>query len=262
MSVKNKVVVANWKMHKAYVEGLILANTVIAGLEKFTGPVEVVLCPSYIHLQTVQSMLKDYLRLHAGAQNCHHFEEGAFTGEVSAKMIKSLGSEYVILGHSERRQYLNETAEMIESKIKSALNAGLKPIFCCGESIEIREKNQHLEFVEQQLEQSLFSFTADEIKQVLIAYEPIWAIGTGNVASPIQAQEMHAHIRMLVSKQFGSDIADNIIILYGGSCNAQNSNELFKQQDIDGALVGSASLNATEFLQIVKNAEHSMILDN
>ena len=257
MAVKNKVIVANWKMHKAYVEGLILANTVIAGLEKFTGPVEIILCPPFIHLQTVQSMLKEYLHLHTGAQNCHHIDEGAFTGEVSAKMIKSIGVEYVILGHSERRQYLNETAEMIEGKIKVALSAGLKPIFCCGEPIEIRKKNQHLEYVEQQLEHSLFSFSSDDLKEITVAYEPIWAIGTGNVASPEQAQEMHVHIRSHISKRFGSEIADKMTILYGGSCNAQNSFELFKQADIDGALVGSASLNANEFLEIIKNAERS-----
>jgi triosephosphate isomerase len=207
-------------------------------------------------------MLKDYLRLHSGAQNCHHLEEGAYTGEVSAKMIKSVGTEYVILGHSERRQYLNETAEIIKAKIKIALSASLKPIFCCGESIEIRKKNQHLEFVEHQLEQSLFSFNADEIKEISIAYEPVWAIGTGRVASPEQAQEMHAHIRVLLIKKYGSEIANKTSILYGGSCNAQNSFELFKQLDIDGALVGSASLNASDFLQIVKNAESSMSLDN
>jgi len=178
MPEKNKLIVANWKMHKSYVEGLILANTVIAGLEKFTGPVEIVLCPPFIHLQTVSSMLKDFLRLHSGAQNCHHIDEGAFTGEVNAKMIKSVGAEYVILGHSERRIYQNESSEMIEGKVKLALASGLKPIFCCGEPIEIREKKQHLEFVERQLEQSLFDFSVEELKNVNIAYEPIWAIGT------------------------------------------------------------------------------------
>jgi triosephosphate isomerase len=262
MSVKNKLIVANWKMHKSYIEGLLLANAVFAGLEKFTGPVDVVLCPPFIHLQTVSSMLKDYLRLHSGAQNCHHIEEGAFTGEVSAKMLKSVGAEYVIIGHSERRIYQNESSEMIEGKVKLALSAGLKPIFCCGEPIEFREKNQHLEYVQRQLEQSLFDFNAEELQNVIIAYEPIWAIGTGKVASPDQAQEMHAYIRKLIDEKYGSELSSNLTILYGGSCNANNSNDLFKQKDIDGALVGSASLNATEFLQIVKNAElssHSFI---
>lgn len=257
MSQKNKLIVANWKMHKSYVEGLILANSVISNLEKFSGPVDVVLCPPFIHLQTVSSMLKEYLRLHSGAQNCYQFEEGAFTGEVSAKMIKSVGSEYVILGHSERRAYLNESDEIIEAKIKSALEADLKPIFCCGESIDIREKNQHLEYVEKQLEQSLFGFDKEKFKNIVIAYEPIWAIGTGNVASPEQAQEMHAHIRHLISQKFDSTLANDTTIIYGGSCNAKNSVELFNQKDINGALVGSASLNAVEFLQIIKNAENS-----
>jgi triosephosphate isomerase len=254
MSVKNKLIVANWKMHKSYIEGLLLANAVVAGLEKFTGPVDVVLCPPFIHLQTVSSMLKDYLRLHSGAQNCHHIEEGAFTGEVSAKMLKSVGAEYVIIGHSERRIYQNETSEMIEGKVKLVLSAGLKPIFCCGEPLEIRDKNQHLEFVESQLEQSLFKLNPEEFQNIIIAYEPIWAIGTGKVASPEQAQEMHAHIRKLISLKYGDDLAKNLVILYGGSCNAQNSIDLFGQNDIDGALVGSASLIAADFLQIVKNA--------
>jgi triosephosphate isomerase len=257
MLVKNKLIVANWKMHKSYIEGLLLANAVVAGLEKFTGPVDIVLCPPFIHLQTVSSMLKDYLRLHSGAQNCHHVEEGAFTGEVSAKMLKSVGAEYVIIGHSERRIYQNETSEMIEGKVKLVLSAGLKPIFCCGEPLEIREKNQHLEYVERQLEQSLFDFNADEIQNVIIAYEPIWAIGTGKVASPEQAQEMHAYIRKLIEEKYGSELSNNLTILYGGSCNANNSIDLFKQKDIDGALVGSASLNADDFLQIVKNAAFS-----
>jgi len=257
MPVKNKLIVANWKMHKSYVEGLILANSIVTGLDKFTGPVDIVLCPPFIHLQTVSSMLKEYLRMHSGAQNCHHIEEGAFTGEVGAKMIKSVGAEFVITGHSERRIYQNETSEMIEGKIKLALSAGLKPIFCCGEPIEIREKNLHLEFVERQLEESLFEFSAEELQSIIIAYEPIWAIGTGKIASPDQAQEMHEYIRKLIEQKYDAELSTNIIILYGGSCNESNSIELFKQKDIDGALVGSASLNATDFLQIVKNAEIS-----
>lgn len=258
MSVNNKLIVANWKMHKSYVEGLILANSVIAGLEKFTGPVDIVLCPPFIHLQTVSSMSKDFLRLHSGAQNCHQFEEGPYTGEISAKMIKSVGADYVIIGHSERRIHHIESSEMIGAKVRMALSAGLKPIFCCGESIEIRDKNQHLEFVESQIKQSLFDFSPVEILTIKVAYEPIWAIGTGNVASPNQAQEMHAHIRKILSEKYGHEIAKKMQILYGGSCNAENSIELFNQKDINGALVGSASLNAVEFLQIVKNAEKSM----
>ena len=253
MLQRNKMVVANWKMNKKYIDGLILANTIIAGLEKFNEPVEVVICPPFIHIQTVHNMLKENLRLHVGAQNCHQLENGAFTGEVSAGMIKSVGAEYVILGHSERRMYQNESAQLISDKLKTAIKNGINPIFCCGEDLNTRESGKHFEFVQEQIETSLFGLTIEEFSKIIIAYEPIWAIGTGVVANPDQAQEMHQFIRSIISSKFGNEVADKTVILYGGSCNASNSKALFAQPDIDGALVGSASLNAVDFLEIVKN---------
>jgi triosephosphate isomerase (TIM) len=240
-------------MNKVYIEGLILANTVIAGLEKFRGPVDIVLCPPFIHIQTVFNMLKDYLHLHVGAQNCHQLTSGAFTGDVSAAMLKSVGATYVILGHSERRNHYNESPELIGEKVKSVLDNDLHPIFCCGEPLEIREKNIQKQYVFEQIEKSLFSLSGEEISKIIIAYEPIWAIGTGKVASPEQAQEMHADIRNLIENKYGKSISDIVRIVYGGSCNAENSLSLFRQKDIDGALVGSASLNPSDFLQIVNN---------
>ncbi len=253
MAIRKKMVVANWKMNKEYIEGLILANTVIAGLEKFRDPVEIVLCPPFIHIQTVYNMLKDYPWLHVGAQNCHELKSGAFTGEVTAAMLKSVGAEYIIVGHSERRSIYHEDSDLLAQKTKSILASGLQPIFCCGENIEVRNAGKQNEYIAKQLNESLFLLTEEEIKNVIIAYEPIWAIGTGIVANPDQAQSMHKFIRNFIGEKYSVETANNLTILYGGSCNAQNSMDLFAQPDIDGALVGSASLNAAEFLNIVKN---------
>ncbi len=257
MNERKKLVVANWKMNKVYVEGLILANTIIAGLEKNQGAAEVVICPPFIHIQTIYNMLKEHLKLHVGAQNCHYNYQGAYTGEVSAAMLKSVGAEYIILGHSERRTYNNETPEIISKKIKNVISESLTPIFCCGEDFQIREKKEHFKFVKSQIEESLFDLSAESFSKIIIAYEPVWAIGTGIVAEPEQAQEMHLSIRDFIASKYGNDLADVIPIIYGGSCNASNSKMLFNQKDIDGALVGSASLKAEEFLEIVKNRNNS-----
>ena len=251
--MKRKLIVAgNWKMNKVYVEGLVLANTVMAGLEKFRDPVEIIICPPYIHLQTISTMYKELLHLHVGAQNCHHLEKGAYTGELSAAMIKSVGVSYVIIGHSERREHYHETAELIAAKVKIALQAGLLPIFCCGEPLSVREAEGQEDYVRTQIEASLLQLSEDEIQKVVIAYEPIWAIGTGQTASPVQAQAMHRFIRNLLAEKYGNDLAQTISILYGGSCKPENAEALFAQPDIDGALVGGASLQAEDFLKIIQ----------
>ncbi len=246
------MVVGNWKMNKVYVEGLILANTVMAGLEKFRRPIQIVLCPPFIHLQTVASMYKEHPQLAVGAQNCYQAPQGAYTGEVSAAMLRSVGVEYVIIGHSERREQFNEKHPILAEKLKSAIAAGLQPIFCCGEWLAVREAEDQEAFVQQQLEESLFGLSEEEFSKVIIAYEPVWAIGTGLSASPEQAQAMHRFIRNLIAEKYGDNSAQNTTILYGGSCNAENAAALFAQADIDGALVGGASLKAEDFLQIVE----------
>lgn len=249
---RKQMVVGNWKMNKAYVEGLVLTNTVIADLDKYLQQLAVVFCPPFIHLQTVSSMAKDHPVAFSGAQNCHHETKGAFTGEVSAEMIKSIGASYVILGHSERRQYFEESPELIHQKIKQALANDLMPIFCCGEPLAAREAKKHQNYVYQQLEASLFTLSEEEMSKIVVAYEPIWAIGTGQTATPAQAQGMHAFIRQCLSQQYNAQLAAKISILYGGSCKPHNAAELFAQFDIDGALVGGASLVAEDFIKIIQ----------
>ncbi len=251
--MRNKIVAGNWKMHKFLTEGTQLAVDILVELKKNPPNDTVILCPPFIHLAELQRILQecDFIRL--GAQNCYFKDNGAFTGEVSVPMLASIGIDYVITGHSERRQLFFETDEIIAQKVKAILNHGLKPIFCCGEPLEVREQNQHFDFVSNQVMQSLFHLSADEIKSVVVAYEPIWAIGTGINASPEQAQEMHLFIRNLLQEKFGNDLAQSVSILYGGSVKSDNAATLFSQLDVDGGLVGGASLQAGEFVKIVRS---------
>jgi len=248
---RTKMVVANWKMNKVYVEGLILANTVIAGIDKYMDQIKVVLATPYIHLQTVSTMANEHSCIATAAQNCSHLESGAYTGEVSASMIESIGASYVIIGHSERRTYFNEDATLLHQKIDIALSNKLTPIFCCGEPLENREAGTQEQFVQQQIEESLFHLSTDAIQKIAIAYEPIWAIGTGKSATATEAQAMHAFIRDLLISKYSHEVASSIPLLYGGSCKPSNAANLFAQIDIDGALVGGASLDAEDFLKIV-----------
>lgn len=248
---RQKMVVGNWKMNKLYVEGLVLANTIMAQLQKFREDVKVVVCPPTIHVQTVATIYQDYMHLAVGAQNCAQQDHGAFTGEVSAAMLSSVGAEYVIIGHSERRLHFHETHEQLTAKLEQALQNKLRPIFCCGEPFDKREANEQENFVREQLEESLFHLAPKRFEKLIIAYEPIWAIGTGMSATPEQAQEMHAFIRQLIANKYGDAIADQTTILYGGSCKPSNATDLFEQTDVDGALVGGASLQAEDFVQIV-----------
>lgn len=252
--MRQKIVAGNWKMNTTYQEGLELASGIAAGLEP--GKTTVVLCPPFIHLTTVRDIIRGIPSLKLGAQNCHQEPKGAYTGEVSVDMLKSIGVDYVILGHSERREFFKESDSLLGHKVDIALSRGLHPIFCCGEHLDIREKGTHLTYVENQLRKSLFHLPPDRFRQVVIAYEPIWAIGTGRTATPEQAQEMHAHIRSLLSGFYGDEIGQQTAILYGGSVNSGNAASLFGQPDVDGGLVGGASLKAGEFLAIVQGMKH------
>lgn len=246
--MRKKIVAGNWKMNKTLDEGIQLAIEVNNKLDR--NDVTVVLCTPFIHLTEVKKVLNKS-NLFLGAQNCASEESGAYTGEVSAAMVKSTGADYVIIGHSERRTYYHETDEILNKKVKLALKHNLIPIFCCGELLEERNKNIHFEVVQNQLKKGLFDLSAEDFGKIVIAYEPVWAIGTGVVATPEQAQEMHSMIREFVAKNYNKEIAENLTILYGGSCKASNARDLFKNPDVDGGLIGGASLIADEFIGIV-----------
>lgn len=251
--MRKKIVAGNWKMNKFFTEGVQLAVDVLVELKKNPPEDTVILCPPFIHLSELAKTLKDCSFIKVGAQNCHFKDSGAFTGEVSVPMLASLGIDYVITGHSERRQLFSETDEIIAQKVKAILAHGLKPIFCCGEPLDIREKNQHMDYVSAQVQKSLFGLSPQAMQSVVIAYEPIWAIGTGVNASPEQAQEMHLFIRNLLKEKFGNEIADGTTILYGGSVKSDNAATLFSKPDVDGGLIGGASLQAGEFVKIVRS---------
>ncbi len=249
--MRKKIVAGNWKMNKTIAEGLQLVDEILAGSNDDS--VLKIIAPPFIHLAAVADKLKSKEGFEVAAQNCHQAAGGAFTGEVSAEMIASTGTNYVIIGHSERRTYFGETNQLLAQKVAMALANNLIPIFCLGESMEDRNANVHLETVKQQLKEGLFSLLPADFSKVIIAYEPVWAIGTGVTATTHQAQGMHNFIRSEINKKYGKDISENTIILYGGSCNAENAKELFACLDVDGGLVGGASLKANEFLAIVNS---------
>lgn len=250
--MRKKIVAGNWKMNKTLEEARVLTAEVMGMVaDEVTQPTEVVLCTPFLYLTNIKAQLGNS-RLKVGAQNCSEYESGAYTGEISAAMIKSIGVPYVIVGHSERRQYFGETHQMLATKVDKTLAHGLTPIFCCGEPLEIREAGTHEQLVKKQVEESLFHVSAEAIQKTVIAYEPVWAIGTGKTASAQQAQEMHAVIRKHIAAKYGQAVANNISILYGGSVKADNAKELFACPDVDGGLVGGASLKSREFVEIVK----------
>jgi triosephosphate isomerase len=250
--MRKNIVAGNWKMNKTLQEGVALATEIANALKNKPLSCEVILGTPFIHLAAVASIV-DQTGIHVAAQNCADKASGAYTGEVSAAMVKSTAADYVILGHSERREYYHETSDILNRKVALALENGLKPIYCCGEALEVRNANQQNDFVQKQLEETIFNLSAEEFKQIVIAYEPIWAIGTGVTASTAQAQEMLAFIRGLIAEKYGREMADNTSILYGGSCNAANAPELFAQPDIDGGLIGGASLKAADFIAIAQS---------
>jgi|SRR6185503_2475093 len=251
--MRKKIVAGNWKMNLDYNEGLSLFSEVINMVkDEVTGNQQAVVCCPFIHLHSLAQMAKGYHKVAIGAQNAHQAESGAYTGEISAKMIHSVGAVYVILGHSERRQYFGETNELLARKTDIALKNGLKPIFCIGETLGEREADQHFDIIKTQLAGGVFHLDETHFAQIVIAYEPVWAIGTGKTATAEQAQEIHAFIRKEISAKYGPAVADATTILYGGSCNPKNAPELFAQADIDGGLIGGASLKSRDFVDIVK----------
>jgi triosephosphate isomerase (TIM) len=248
---RKKIVAGNWKMNMNYEAGRDLTKSIVEKMKP--SDTLVILGTPYIHLMNVSRIIKDISNLELSAQNCHQEERGAYTGEVSAGMIRSCGAAYVILGHSERREYFGEEDKLIAKKIDAALSQGLKPIYCCGEKLEVREAGKQNELVKEQIEQALFHLRPEAFSNIVIAYEPVWAIGTGKTASPEQAQEMHAYLRSLVKEKYGADAADGLSILYGGSVKPKNAKELFQQNDVDGGLIGGASLKADDFVAIINS---------
>lgn len=251
--MRKRIVAGNWKMNKNFSEAESLLFD-IADLLSESRPdnVEVVVCPPALYLELASDIAQQNY-FYSGAQNISHYEPGAYTGEISAEMVKSAGAKYVILGHSERRTFFGENDEIIALKVQKALLNSLVPIYCCGEVLAEREENRHFEVVSAQVNKAICHLADHEIRQVVIAYEPVWAIGTGKTASPEQAQEMHAYIRSLLTGHYGEDTGNSISILYGGSCNPGNAPDLFAQPDVDGGLIGGASLKADDFVKIVNS---------
>eukprot|EP01012_Entosiphon_sulcatum_P057926 TRINITY_DN81814_c0_g1_i1.p1 TRINITY_DN81814_c0_g1~~TRINITY_DN81814_c0_g1_i1.p1 ORF type:complete len:256 (-),score=44.62 TRINITY_DN81814_c0_g1_i1:131-898(-) len=249
--MRKKIVAGNWKMNMNLDEGHALVSGILKGLPALNEDKEVVIAPPFINIQHTFYQIEDVDHVHVAAQNCSTENAGAYTGEVSASMIQHAGAAYVIIGHSERREYYNETDALLAKKTDTALDNGLKVIFCCGEPLSVRDAGTQNDYVEAQLKAGVFHLHKHQLANVVIAYEPIWAIGTGRTASSQQAQDMHAHIRSVFAAQYGQATADNLTILYGGSCKPSNAAELFACADVDGGLIGGASLKAEEFLGIV-----------
>lgn len=248
--MRKNIVAGNWKMNKTLQEGIELAKEVNASVAGITPKCQIVLGTPFIHLTEVVKVV-DSSKISVSAQNCADKVSGAYTGEVSAAMVASTGAKYVILGHSERRAYYGETDAILKEKTLLALANNLTPIFCIGEVLSERESGIHFDVVKKQIEDALFNLSADEFGKIVLAYEPVWAIGTGKTATSDQAQEMHAFIRSLLVKKYGEKVANDTTILYGGSCNASNAKELFANPDVDGGLIGGASLKAADFLAII-----------
>lgn len=249
--MRKNIVAGNWKMNKSLQEGLELAKELNEALKNKALDCDVVIGTPYIHVASVAALV-DSNKIAVAAQNCADKESGAYTGEVSAAMLASAGARYVILGHSERRAYYGETPQILKEKVKLALANGLIPIFCIGEVLEERESESHFDVVKSQIETSLFDLTAEDFAKIVLAYEPVWAIGTGKTATPAQAQEMHAFIRQTLIDKYGQEVASNTSILYGGSANAENAKELFSNPDVDGGLIGGASLSVDKFMPIIE----------
>jgi len=249
--MRKQIAAANWKMNLTKEQANELLEEITQKKISLSENQEAVFGVPFPYLLLAKDKVKDKQGFFIAAQNCYTKESGAFTGEVSAPMLSSCNIEYVIIGHSERREYFNEDNKTLSQKVDVCLKNNLKPIFCCGESLQIRESEKQNEFVENQLKESLFHLESSAIQNFVIAYEPIWAIGTGKTASAEQAQEMHAYIRSVLASKYGKEVAQTISILYGGSVKANNAKEIFGKPDVDGGLVGGASLNASEFAEII-----------
>ena len=250
--MRKQIAAANWKMNLSFQQGEKLLDDILEADISLAPHQYAIFAVPYPYLLMTRSEVDNARNYHAAAQNCYHKKAGAFTGEVSAEMIHSIGVQYCVIGHSERREYFNETNAQLADKLNLCLENFITPIFCCGEPLAIREAGIQNDFVATQLKESLFHLPAEKIKDIVIAYEPIWAIGTGKTATTEQAQEIHAYLRSVLADQYGADIASQISILYGGSVKANNAKELFSCPDVDGGLVGGASLVAGDFIEIIK----------
>jgi len=251
--MRKQIVAGNWKMNKTFQEADDLIHNIVEFVSNNDiGNTEVIICPPAVYLELVSDFISE-TDLFVGAQNVNDHESGAYTGEISAAMLESMNIDYCIIGHSERRKYYYESNEMLAGKVNKVIEQGLKPIFCCGELLPEREAGKHFDVVKTQLEESLFHLKEEDFEDAVIAYEPVWAIGTGVTATPEQAQEMHAYIRLLIKEKYNKDVAENTTILYGGSCNPKNAKELFVNKDVDGGLIGGASLKADDFAKIIQS---------
>ena len=248
---RKKIVAGNWKMNTTKAEALELVNSIVTKAPK--NEVQKIIIPPYLFLADISLVVNTYSEFYCGAQNCSEFDKGAYTGEISATMLKSVACSYVLVGHSERRTYFKETTEQLIAKINQALENNLKIIFCFGEHLADRKSGKHFEKVKSQLQDVLTHYPHDKTEALILAYEPVWAIGTGETASPEQAQEMHAFIRKELTTIFNEKVAQSTSLLYGGSCNAQNASDLFACQDVDGGLIGGASLKADDFCKIISS---------
>lgn len=251
--MRRNIVAGNWKSNELFSQADELINDIAEGLREFDNTdVDVIVCPPFPYLELVGDASED-VEFFVGAQNVSKFDNGAFTGEVSAKMLQSMNIDYCIVGHSERRKYFNETNQDVAEKVNKLLEVDINPIVCVGESLEQREAGTHFELIRSQVSEGLFHLDCEQIKRTVIAYEPVWAIGTGKTATKEQAQEVHAFIRAMLAEKYSDDVAQEVSILYGGSCNAKNARELFAQTDVDGGLIGGASLKAADFIEIARS---------
>lgn len=248
--MRNKIVAGNWKMHKTLEEGVLLSSEIIKSEQEHTFPCEVILCVPFTHLFSIAKNLK-FSSIKLASQDISEHSQGAYTGDISAQMLVSCGVTHTLIGHSERRQYHYETNEIVLKKTQQAIANSITPIFCFGEALHERNTNEHFNFVLHQLQHSIFHLSEVDFSKIILAYEPIWAIGTGLNATPQQAQEMHSFIRSSIAKQYTNKVAENTTILYGGSCKSSNAQELFACLDVDGGLIGGASLMSDEFVKII-----------
>lgn len=251
--MRKQIAAANWKMNLGYQEAENLLDELLKAPPKLNENQYVVFAVPAPYLSMAKNKIAKEANIHVAAQNVYSKKSGAYTGELSVEMLTSLNVDYVIIGHSERREYFNESNQLLADKVDISLEYAITPIFCCGEPLQVREGNTQNDFVTRQLEESLFHLSKEQIQKVVIAYEPIWAIGTGKTASSDQAQEMHAHIRNQLARKYGADVASNISILYGGSVKANNAKDIFGKPDVDGGLVGGASLIVAEFTEIMRS---------
>jgi len=251
--MRTQIAAANWKMNLTFQQGEKLLDEILAAEIQLKDHQKAIFAVPFPYLTMARSEVSEEKNYYAAAQNCYHKRSGAFTGEISVEMLHSLGINYCVIGHSERREFFAETNAMLAEKLNLCLESFITPIFCCGEALAIREVGTQNEFVAQQLSESLFHLNAEQLKKIVIAYEPIWAIGTGKTATTDQAQEMHAHLRSIIAGHYGDNISNVVPILYGGSVKANNAKELFSCPDVDGGLVGGASLVAKDFIEIIRS---------